>query len=224
MIRLENITKTYEKHGQTLRALADVSLHVPKGDFLAITGPSGSGKTTLMNILGCLDRPTGGKYLLEGTTVEGLGGAAAADIRNRKIGFIFQSFNLIGSMSALENVELPLVLRGESRKNRRQKALEALARVGLQDRAGHRPAELSGGQQQRVAIARVLAAQPPLILADEPTGNLDGVTSREILSILQQLHGEGQTIVMITHDDGIAAAAPRQMRMEQGRLSTLETN
>ena len=219
MIRLENITKTYEKHGQTLRALEDVSLHVPKGDFLAITGPSGSGKTTLMNILGCLDRPTTGKYLLEGTTVEGLGGAAAADIRNRKIGFIFQSFNLIGSMSALENVELPLVLRGESRKNRRQKALEALARVGLQDRAGHRPAELSGGQQQRVAIARVLAAQPPLILADEPTGNLDGVTSREILSILRQLHREGQTIVMITHDDGIAAAAPRQMRMEQGRLS-----
>ena len=219
MIRLENITKTYEKHGQTLRALEDVSLHVPKGDFLAITGPSGSGKTTLMNILGCLDRPTGGKYLLEGTTVEGLGGAAAADIRNRKIGFIFQSFNLIGSMSALENVELPLVLRGESRKIRRQKALDALARVGLQDRAGHRPAELSGGQQQRVAIARVLAAQPPLILADEPTGNLDGVTSREILSILRQLHQEGQTIVMITHDDGIAAAAPRQMRMEQGRLS-----
>ena len=219
MIRLENITKTYEKHGQTLRALEDVSLHVPKGDFLAITGPSGSGKTTLMNILGCLDRPTGGKYLLEGTTVEGLGGAAAADIRNRKIGFIFKSFNLIGSMSALENVELPLVLRGESRKIRRQKALEALARVGLQDRAGHRPAELSGGQQQRVAIARVLAAQPPLILADEPTGNLDGVTSREILSILRQLHQEGQTIVMITHDDGIAAAAPRQMRMESGRLS-----
>ena len=219
MIRLENITKTYEKHGQTLRALEDVSLHVPKGDFLAITGPSGSGKTTLMNILGCLDRPTTGKYLLEGTTVEGLGGAAAADIRNRKIGFIFQSFNLIGSMSALENVELPLVLRGEGRKLRRQKALEALARVGLQNRAAHRPAELSGGQQQRVAIARVLAAQPPLILADEPTGNLDGVTSREILSILRQLHQEGQTIVMITHDDGIAAAAPRQMRMEQGRLS-----
>ena len=219
MIRLENITKIYEKHGQTLRALEDVNLHVPKGDFLAITGPSGSGKTTLMNILGCLDRPTRGNYLLEGTTVEGLGGAAAADIRNRKIGFIFQSFNLIGSMSALENVELPLVLRGESRKSRRQKALEALERVGLQARAGHRPAELSGGQQQRVAIARVLAAQPPLILADEPTGNLDGVTSREILSILQQLHGEGQTIVMITHDEGIAAAAPRQLRMESGRLS-----
>ena len=218
MIRLENITKTYEKHGQTLRALEDVSLHVPKGDFLAITGPSGSGKTTLMNILGCLDRPTTGRYLLEGTTVEGLGGAAAANIRNRKIGFIFQSFNLIGSMSALENVELPLVLRGESRKSRRQKAPEALERVGLQTRAAHRPAELSGGQQQRVAIARVLAAQPPLILADEPTGNLDGATSREILSILQQLHGEGQTIVMITHDNRIAAAAPCRMKMEGGCL------
>ena len=178
----------------------------------------------LMNILGCLDRPTNGTYLLNGQPVSDLTGSSAADIRNQKIGFVFQSFNLISSMSALENVELPLVLRGESRKIRRQKALEALARVGLQDRAGHRPAELSGGQQQRVAIARVLAAQPPLILADEPTGNLDGVTSREILSILRQLHREGQTIVMITHDDGIAAAAPRQMRMEQGRLSTLETN
>ena len=219
MIRLENITKTYEKHGQIVRALEDVSLYVPKGEFLAVTGPSGSGKTTLMNILGCLDRPTSGTYLLEGATVDALGGAAAADIRNRKIGFIFQSFNLIGSMSALENVELPLVLRGESRKSRRQKALQALEQVELKSRAHHRPAELSGGQQQRIAIARVLAAQPPLILADEPTGNLDGVTSREILSILRQLHQEGQTIVMITHDDGIAAAAPRQMRMEQGRLS-----
>jgi len=221
MIRLEDITKTYQKHSQTVCALDGVSLQVPKGEFLAITGPSGSGKTTLMNILGCLDRPTSGRYLLEGTTVDALGGAAAAHIRNRKIGFIFQSFNLIGSMSALENVELPLVLRGENRKLRRQKALEALAQVELQSRAGHRPAELSGGQQQRVAIARVLAAQPPLILADEPTGNLDGRTSREILSILQQLHAGGQTIVMITHDEGIAAAAPRQMRMEQGRLFSI---
>ena len=219
MIRLENITKIYEKHGQTVQALEGVNLRVPKGDFLAITGPSGSGKTTLMNILGCLDRPTQGSYLLDGAPVGALGGGAAADIRNRKIGFIFQSFNLIGSMSALENVELPLVLRGESRKLRRQKALEALEQVGLDSRARHRPAELSGGQQQRVAIARVLAAQPPLILADEPTGNLDGKTSREILSILQQLNGAGQTIVMITHDDGIAAAAPRRMRMESGRLT-----
>ena len=151
--------------------------------------------------------------------VDTLGGTQAADIRNRKIGFIFQSFNLISSMSALENVELPLVLRGESRKSRRQKALEALEQVGLSARAGHRPAELSGGQQQRVAIARVLAAQPPLILADEPTGNLDGKTSREILSILRQLNEGGQTIVMITHDDSIAAAAPRRMGMENGRLT-----
>ena len=218
MIQLEHITKTYEKRGSTVHALADVSLHVPKGGFLAITGPSGSGKTTLMNILGCLDRPDSGLYRLDGQTVEQLGGAAAADLRNRKIGFVFQSFNLIGSMSALENVELPLVLRGSSRKERRQTALEALERVGLASRALHRPAELSGGQQQRVAIARVLAQNPPLILADEPTGNLDGASSREILSILRQLNGEGQTIVMITHDDSIAARAPIRMEMAAGRL------
>jgi len=218
MIQLEHISKTYEKRGSTVHALADVSFHVPKGGFLAITGPSGSGKTTLMNILGCLDRPDSGLYRLDGQTVEQLGGAAAADLRNRKIGFVFQSFNLIGSMSALENVELPLVLRGVSRKERRQTALEALERVGLASRALHRPAELSGGQQQRVAIARVLAQNPPLILADEPTGNLDGASSREILSILRQLHGEGQTIVMITHDDSIAAQAPIRMEMAAGRL------
>ena len=218
MIQLEHITKTYEKRGSTVHALADVSLHVPKGGFLAITGPSGSGKTTLMNILGCLDRPDSGLYPLDGQTVEQLGGAAAADLRNRKIGFVFQSFNLIGSMSALENVELPLVLRGISRKERRQTALEALERVGLASRALHRPAELSGGQQQRVAIARVLAQNPPLILADEPTGNLDGASSRDILSILRQLNGEGQTIVMITHDDSIAARAPIRMEMAAGRL------
>ena len=218
MIQLEHITKTYEKRGSAVHALADVSLHVPKGGFLAITGPSGSGKTTLMNILGCLDRPDSGLYRLDGQTVEQLGGAAAADLRNRKIGFVFQSFNLIGSMSALENVELPLVLRGISRKERRQTALEALERVGLASRALHRPAELSGGQQQRVAIARVLAQNPPLILADEPTGNLDGASSRDILSILRQLNGEGQTIVMITHDDSIAARAPIRMEMAAGRL------
>ena len=218
MIKLEQIEKTYEKHGQAVHALEDVNLHLPKGGFLAVTGPSGSGKTTLMNILGCLDRPDSGIYRLDGQTVDRLDGAQAADLRNRKIGFIFQSFNLIGSMTALENVELPLVLRGVGRKNRRQTALEALERVGLSQRAMHRPSELSGGQQQRVAIARVLAQNPPLILADEPTGNLDGASSREILSILRQLNGEGQTIVMITHDDSIAAAAPVQMRMEAGRL------
>ena len=218
MIQLEHICKTYEKQGTAVHALEDVNLHVPKGGFLAITGPSGSGKTTLMNLLGCLDRPTGGRYLLEGIPVGALGSSAAAHIRNRKIGFIFQNFNLIGTMSAVENVELPLLLRGVPRKIRRQKAMEALTRVGLTQRAQHRPCELSGGQQQRVAIARVLAQEPPLILADEPTGNLDGATSREILSILQELHGEGKTLVMITHDDRIAAAAPLRLRMENGRL------
>ena len=220
MIVLENLSKTYEKHGQMVHALETVNLHVPKGEFLAVTGPSGSGKTTLMNILGCLDRPTNGTYLLNGQPVSDLTGSSAADIRNQKIGFVFQSFNLISSMSALENVELPLLLRGVSRKERRRIAREALSRVGLRQRADHRPAELSGGQQQRVAIARVLAADPPLILADEPTGNLDAVTGRGILSILDGLHREGRTIVMITHDPAVAAAAPRTLRMENGRLTT----
>ena len=220
MIVLENLSKTYEKHGQTVHALETVNLHVPKGEFLAVTGPSGSGKTTLMNILGCLDRPTNGRYLLNGQPVSDLTGSSAADIRNQKIGFVFQSFNLISSMSALENVELPLLLRGVSRKERRKIAREALSRVGLGQRADHRPAELSGGQQQRVAIARVLAADPPLILADEPTGNLDAVTGRGILSILDGLHREGRTIVMITHNPAVAAAAPRTLRMENGRLTT----
>ena len=220
MIVVENLSKTYQKHGQTVHALEAVNLHVPKGEFLAVTGPSGSGKTTLMNILGCLDRPTDGTYLLDGAAVSDLTGSSAADIRNQKIGFVFQSFNLISSMSALENVELPLLLRGVPRKERRKTAREALSRVGLRERADHRPAELSGGQQQRVAIARVLAADPPLILADEPTGNLDAATGREILSILDGLHREGRTIVMITHDPAVAAAAPRTLRMENGRLTT----
>lgn len=218
MIELEHICKTYEKHGAAVCALEDVSLRVEKGAFLAITGPSGSGKTTLMNILGCLDRPDSGIYRLDGRTVERLENAEAARLRNRKIGFIFQSFNLIGSMSALENVELPLVLRGVGRKARRDIARQALERVGLSQRCAHRPAELSGGQQQRVAIARVLAQAPPLILADEPTGNLDGASSRDILSVLRGLNEEGQTIVMITHDDSIAASAPLRMGMEAGRL------
>ena len=220
MIVLENLSKTYEKHGQTVHALETVNLHVPKGEFLAVTGPSGSGKTTLMNILGCLDRPTNGTYLLNGQPVSDLTGSSAADIRNQKIGFVFQSCTLISSMSALENVEPPLLLRGVSRKERRKIAREALSRVGLGQRADHRPAELSGGQQQRVAIARVLAADPPLILAAEPTGNLDAVTGRGILSILDGLHREGRTIVMITHDPAVAAAAPRTLRMENGRLTT----
>ena len=219
MIALEQVCKVYQKKHQQVEALREVSFQVPKGAFFAITGPSGSGKTTLMNILGCLDRPTRGRYLLDGVPVGSLGGGDAAEIRNRKIGFIFQSFNLIGSMSALENVELPLILRGVSKKERREAARQALERVGLCQREHHRPAELSGGQQQRVAIARVLAAQPPLILADEPTGNLDRDTGWEILSILQELNRQGQTIVMITHDREIAAAAPQTLWMENGCLA-----
>ena len=224
LIEMRNIRKEYTVGDQRVHALDGVDFVVQRGETVAILGPSGSGKSMLMNLLGCLDTPDAGEYRLAGQAVERMSEGQLSRIRGETVGFVFQGFHLLPGLTALENVELPLVLRGESRKSRRQKALEALERVGLQTRAGHRPAELSGGQQQRVAIARVLAAQPPLILADEPTGNLDGVTSREILSILQQLHGEGQTIVMITHDDGIAAAAPRQMRMEQGRLSTLETN
>ncbi len=219
MIQLRQLTKTYEKRGRTVHALRGVDLQVPKGGFVAITGPSGSGKTTLMNILGCLDRPTAGEYLLEGRAVSDLSGSAAADIRNQKIGFVFQSFNLVPSMSALENVELPLVLRGVSRRLRRERALAALEQVGLAARAHHRPAELSGGQQQRVAIARVLCADPPLILADEPTGNLDAAAGADILAILHDLRQAGRTIVMITHDPKIAAAAPAALRMEDGRLT-----
>ncbi len=218
MLRLEGVTKSYCKNGSVLNVLDRVELRVQRGEFLAVTGPSGSGKTTLMNILGCLDRPTSGRYLLEGQPVSALSGPMADRIRNRKIGFIFQSFHLIPTMSAAENVALPLLLRGESRRARQQAALSALERVGLAERAGHRPAELSGGQQQRVAIARVLAAAPPVILADEPTGNLDGPTAREILEILTGLHQAGQTLVMITHDPALAAAASRTLRMERGRL------
>ena len=217
-IRLRGIKKLYRIGDQEVAALNGINLDIHKGEFVALMGPSGSGKSTLMNILGCLDRATSGRYLLDGAPVGALGGPEAADIRNRKIGFIFQSFNLIASMSALENVELPLMLRGVSRKDRRETALNALEQVGLAERAAHRPAELSGGQQQRVAIARVLAADPPIILADEPTGNLDAASGQEILSILRGLHRAGRTIVMITHDRDIAAAAPHALRMESGRL------
>ncbi len=219
MIQLRDLCKTYQKRGQRVHALRDITLQVPKGEFLAITGPSGSGKTTLMNILGCLDRPTSGQYLLDGLPMSDLSGSQAAGIRNRRIGFVFQSFNLVSDLSALENVELPLLLRGVGRKARRETALAALEQVGLAHRCSHRPAELSGGQQQRVAIARVLAADPPLILADEPTGNLDAASGADILSILHDLRQAGRTIVMITHDPAIAAAAPRALRMEDGRLN-----
>ncbi len=218
MIELCQVSKTYQKGGQTLHALHEVSLQVDAGDFLAVVGPSGSGKTTLMNIIGCLDTPSAGQYRLQGQTIARLRGRQMARVRGQLIGFIFQSFNLIPGMSALENVELPLVLRGQDRKSRRARAMQALEQVGLSARQRHRPWELSGGQQQRVAIARVLAADPGLILADEPTGNLDARSGGEVMDIITGLHQAGKTIVLITHDANIAARAPHMLRMHDGQI------
>lgn len=218
MVQLEHICKRYGKGQGSVDALRDISLHVEAGEFVSIIGPSGSGKTTLMNILGCLDRPTSGRYLLAGQPVERLHGRDADRKRGQQIGFIFQSFQLIPTMTALENVELPLMLRGIAPALRRKIALRALEQVGLLARKAHRPAQLSGGQQQRIAIARVLCARPPLVLADEPTGNLDRDAGLGILHLLEKLQSGGSTVIMITHDREIAARAPRILRMEAGRL------
>lgn len=218
MVQLEQISKRYGKGLGSVDALRDISLHVEAGEFVSIIGPSGSGKTTLMNILGCLDRPTSGRYLLAGQPVERLHGRDADRKRGQQIGFIFQSFQLIPTMTALENVELPLMLRGMAPALRRRIALRALEQVGLLSRKAHRPAQLSGGQQQRIAIARVLCARPPLVLADEPTGNLDRDAGLGILHLLEKLQSGGSTVIMITHDREIAARAPRILRMEAGRL------
>lgn len=218
MVQLEHICKRYGKGQGSVDALRDISLHVEAGEFVSIIGPSGSGKTTLMNILGCLDRPTSGRYLLAGQPVERLHGRDADRKRGQQIGFIFQSFQLIPTMTALENVELPLMLRGMAPALRRKIALRALEQVGLLARKAHRPAQLSGGQQQRIAIARVLCARPPLVLADEPTGNLDRDAGLGILHLLEKLQSGGSTVIMITHDREIAARAPRILRMEAGRL------
>lgn len=201
-----------------VRALSDINLSVKKGEFLAIIGSSGSGKSTLMNILGCLDRQTSGTYELCGENVLELSKRESADIRNKKIGFIFQGFNLLEKMTALENVELPMMYARIPSGERRRIALEALSRVGLSERAYHRPCELSGGQQQRVAIARALTRHPAVILADEPTGNLDRNSGEEILSILKDLHSEGSTIVLITHDDKVAKRAERIIEISDGKI------
>ena len=219
MIELREVCKTYRKNGAEVRALDRVSLYVPAGGLAAIVGPSGSGKTTLMNILGCLDAPDSGDYLLAGAPVGSLRGGRAARLRSSHIGFVFQSFRLIPTLSALENVELPLMLRGEPPRQRREKAVRALARMGLSAREGHRPAELSGGQQQRVAIARALVTDPRLVLADEPTGNLDRQSGESILRLLLELQGEGRTVLLITHDDGVAARIPRRLRIQNGILT-----
>ncbi|HEX6468917.1 MAG TPA: ABC transporter ATP-binding protein [Streptosporangiaceae bacterium] len=218
VIDLREVTKVYGAGETAVPALRGVSLRIDRGDYVAIMGASGSGKSTLMNIIGCLDVPTAGRYLLDGTDAGFLAERELSILRNRKIGFIFQSFNLIPRMTALANVELPLAYGGIKATERRRRALAALTSVGLADRVGHEPNELSGGQQQRVAVARALVTGPSLLLADEPTGNLDTASTREVLNILDRLSGSGRTIVVITHEDDVAAHARRVVRLVDGRV------
>ncbi len=216
MITMRNISKTYVIGEEPLHVLKDVSLCVERSDFLAIIGPSGSGKSTLMNIIGCLDTPDEGEYLLDGQDVTTRSDNELSAIRNRKIGFIFQQFNLLGKLSALDNAALPLIYQGVLPREAKKRAAEALEKVGLADRMKHRPNELSGGQQQRVAIARALITNPALLLADEPTGNLDSKSGREIMGILHGLHAAGNTIVLITHDEKIASEAQKRVLIRDG--------
>ena len=218
LIEARNLVKTYTMGDQTVHALRGVSLDIAEGDFVAIMGASGSGKSTLMNILGCLDLPTSGEYRLAGEEVEGLAPDQLASIRNRRIGFVFQQFNLLPRTSALENVELPMVYAGVKAAQRREKAQAALQRVGLGERGGHTPSELSGGQQQRVAIARALVNDPALILADEPTGALDSKTSEDIMTLLTALNRQGMTVVIVTHETDIAAWARRKLVFRDGQI------
>ena len=217
-IKTYDLRRCYEMGGNTVHALDGVSLNIYNGEYVTIVGASGSGKSTLMNILGCLDAPTSGSYYLDGVDVSTLSDRQLSDIRNRKLGFIFQSYNLVPSLTALENVELPLCYRGVPKRQRRELALAALERVGLQNRSSHRPMEMSGGQQQRVAIARAVASEPSVILADEPCGNLDSASGRGVMEILQSLNRSGKTIVMITHDENTAKQAQRLIRISDGRL------
>lgn len=218
LIQMEHVCKQYLMGGETISALDDVSLEIEQGEFVAIMGPSGSGKSTLMNIIGCLDVSDTGTYVLDGEAINQMKDSQLAEIRNRKIGFVFQSFNLLPRLSAYENVELPLIYRGMTRKEREPLVMRALQAMDLIDRKKHMPSELSGGQQQRVAIARTLAGDPAIILADEPTGALDSKTGFEILGILKRLNEQGRTIVLITHDPMIAQQATRIVRFRDGRL------
>lgn len=219
LITVNHLTKVYHMGETEVRALSDVSLHVNCGEFLAIVGRSGSGKSTLMNIIGCLDTPTSGEYFLENENVAKLSESKLTQIRNREIGFIFQHFNLLSGQDALGNVELPLIYRKIPRAERRALAQEALEQVGLGSRMHHRPSQMSGGQQQRVAIARAIAAKPPIILADEPTGNLDSHSGSEVMEILHSLHRSGRTVVLITHDDRIAQTADRVVQIQDGKIT-----
>lgn len=224
LIKIEDMCKIYNPGENEVRALDHVSLTIGEKEFVAIIGQSGSGKSTLMNMLGCLDVPTSGSYLLHGKDVAEMLDDELSDIRNQEIGFIFQGFNLISSLTALENVELPLIYRGLAKKQRTELAKEALRKVGLEERMTHKPSEMSGGQQQRVAIARAIAQAPPIILADEPTGNLDSHSSVEIMEILKSLHREGRTVIVITHDPGIAAKASRIVHIMDGKIYKDEIN
>lgn len=218
LIELKDLYKIYNPGENEVRALDGVNLAIDDGEFVAIVGQSGSGKSTMMNMIGFLDIPTSGEYILKGENVEKLTDDQLSDIRNREIGFIFQGFNLINSLTAKENVELPLIYRGVGKAERSQLAEEALERVGMGHRMTHLPSQLSGGQQQRVAIARALAAKPPIILADEPTGNLDSASGRDVMEMLYELHESGRTVILITHDDGIAATAKRIVRFQDGKI------
>jgi putative ABC transport system ATP-binding protein len=222
VITLEGITKIYHAGEVDVPALKGVTLHIPEGEFIAIMGPSGSGKSTLMNLIGCLDQPSSGRYILDGYDVSALSDDQLAWVRNRKIGFVFQSYNLIPRASALHNVEMPLIYAGDSQQ-RRERAMLALESVGLLERAGHLPNELSGGQQQRVAIARALVTDPAILLADEPTGNLDSESSLEIMKLLRDLNQQGRTIVLITHEADIAAFAQRVVRLRDGVIVSDES-
>jgi putative ABC transport system ATP-binding protein len=224
IIEIRDLTRHYDMGGETIHALRGVTLSIHANEYVAIMGPSGSGKSTMMNMLGCLDTPSGGEYWLNGQEVSRLTDDALARVRNKEIGFVFQTFNLLARASALHNVELPLVYSGVPARDRRSRAIAALTRVGLATRMDHRPNELSGGQRQRVAIARALVNEPSILLADEPTGNLDSTTSEEIMRVFSELHGQGQTVVMVTHEPDIAAHAERVVVLRDGRVESDRLN
>lgn len=224
IIEINNLVKNYHVGTETIRALRSVSLNIKKNEYVAIMGPSGSGKSTLMNILGCLDTPTGGDYILNSTNVSHLEDDQLAEIRNKEIGFVFQTFNLLPRYSALENVSLPLIYAGVTKEDRLAKAEDVLKSVGLSDRVSHKPNELSGGQRQRVAVARAMVNSPSIILADEPTGNLDSKTSRDILNLFDEIHKQGNTIILVTHEEDVALHAHRIIRLMDGMIESDEIN